>query len=247
MKKFKFTNASIILPVMNETSSLMKTIEIIEEYCADEVKEYIIVVCSKTTEESIRICKGLREKSPDQFILHYQKLPFLGGAIRESFELARGSHVILMASDLETDPQNVKDLIRESIKNPEAIVTASRWIKGGKFEGYSKLKLALNYVFQKFFSICYKTDLTDMTYGYRIFPTRLVQSIYWEELRHPFLFETLIKPLRLGIDVIEIPSIWRARPEGESQNTFSRNFSYFNIGFRVLFYSKEKIVKQTIQ
>ena len=61
--------------------------------------------------------------------------------------------------------------------------------------------------------------MTDMTYAYRIFPTKLLQAIKWTELRHPSLFETVIKPLRLGIKVIRIPGVRRARTEGESQNT----------------------------
>jgi hypothetical protein len=72
-----------------------------------------------------------------------------------------------------------------------------------------------------------------MTYAYRIFPTKLLQAIEWTELRHPLLFETVIKPLRLGVKVMEIPGTWRARTEGESQNTFARNFEYFRIGLRV--------------
>ena len=59
----------------------------------------------------------------------------------------------------------------------------------------------------------------------------------------PVLFETIIKPLRLGTQVIEIPTKWEARKEGESQNTFMRNFEYFRIGIKGLFYSKKKILK----
>ena len=83
-----------------------------------------------------------------------------------------------------------------------------------------------------------------MTFGYRIFPTKLVRSIRWEEVRHPFLFETVLKPLRLGVKVKEIPSVWKARQEGESANTFFRNFEYFKTGIRIRFYSKNKILKQ---
>jgi hypothetical protein len=83
-----------------------------------------------------------------------------------------------------------------------------------------------------------------MTYAYRIFPTKLLQAIRWEELRHPLLFETVVKPLRLGVKVIEIPGIWRARTEGESQNTFARNFEYFRIGLRVRFATAQHILRQ---
>lgn len=238
-----FESASVILPVMNETHSLLKTIEIIERDCAPDVREYVIVVCKRTTPESIRICEEVRDRDPDRFVLHYQGLPFLGGAIREAFDLARGSHVVMMASDLETDPNDVKALIAAAREKPEGIATASRWIKGGDFVGYNRLKLVLNLVFQKFFSALFLTRLTDMTYGYRIFPARLVKSIEWEELKHPFLFETLIKPLRLGVPIREIPSKWSARTEGESQNTFMRNFDYFRTGLYVRFCPRARLLR----
>lgn len=226
---------------------MLKTIEIIEGDCTSDVKEYLIVVCNKTTRESIKVCERLHDQDPERFILHYQKLPFLGGAIREAFALAQGSHVIMMASDLETDPNDVKQLIAMAKDKPSAIITASRWLKGGDFIGYNKLKLMLNFIFQKFFSIIFATRLSDMTYGYRIFPTRLVKSIVWEELRHPFLFETLIKPLHLGVKVYEIPSRWSARVEGKSQNTFMRNFAYFKTGLYVRFCPRDKILKPLSQ
>ena len=36
------------------------------------------------------------------------------------------------------------------------------------------------------------------------------RGINWRELRHPLLFETIVTPLRLGVEVIEIPAIWRS-------------------------------------
>ena len=39
------------------------------------------------------------------------------------------------------------------------------------------------------------TKLSDMTYGFRIFPSDLVKEIKWQELKHPFLLETILKPL----------------------------------------------------
>jgi glycosyltransferase involved in cell wall biosynthesis len=242
-----FESASIILPVINETHSLLKTVEVIEDDCTSDVKEYLIVVCNKTTLESIKICEQLHDKDPKRFVLHYQKLPFLGGAIREAFDLAQGSHVIMMASDLETDPNDVKQLMAMAKEKPSAIITASRWLESGSFTDYNKLKLILNFLFQKFFSLIFATHLSDMTYGYRIFPTRLVKSIIWKELRHPFLFETLLKPLQLGVRVYEIPSRWSARVEGESQNTFMRNFAYFKTGLYVRFCPKDKILKPLAQ
>jgi hypothetical protein len=239
----RLESASVILPVMNETASLRQTVEIVRRQAGDRLKELLIVVCGRTTADAMSVVGQLRRELGDLVVVHDQKLPFLGGAFREAFGLARGSHVLMMASDLETDPNDVGTLIAEAEKTPSGIVTASRWIRGGQFHGYSKVKLVCNWVFQRFFSALYGTRLTDMTYGYRIFPTRLVQAIRWEELRHPFHLETIVKPLRLGVPVIEIPSVWRCRVEGESQTPFFRNFAYFRIGLKTRFVSKRSILQ----
>ena len=76
----------------------------------------------------MEVVKRLQEDLGDLVVVHHQRLPFLGGALREAFALARGSHVILMASDLETDPKLVCRLIAEAEKNPAGIATASRWM-----------------------------------------------------------------------------------------------------------------------
>ncbi|MGA2618229.1 MAG: glycosyltransferase family 2 protein [Thermoguttaceae bacterium] len=238
-----FTSATVILPLMNESSSLEETVRIILRDAKDKVLEFLIVVCQRTTAEALAVARRLHSELGDLVVIHYQTLPFLGGAIRNAFDLARGSHVIMMASDLETDPHDVKHLIAAAEKNPSGIVAASRWLRKGEFQGYSKTKLLCNWIFQRSFSLLYWTHLTDMTYAYRIYPTKLVQSIRWEELRHPFLFEALVKPLRLGVPVTEIPSIWKARTEGQSQNTFFRNFVYFRTGLKTRFARKRSILQ----
>jgi glycosyltransferase involved in cell wall biosynthesis len=230
-----FRKLSVILPVINETYSLEQTIDTILADCDEDIEEFVVVVCEKTLSDSLAICEKYKKQLKQRMIVHNQKLPFLGGAMREAFEIAKGSHLLMMASDLETDPKDVKVFIEKSKKNPEKIITATRWKTSGAFEGYSKIKLIANYIFQKIFGVLYKTNLNDLTYGYRLFPTKLVQSINWQELRHPFLFETILRPLKMGVEVIEIPTVWKARTEGESQNTFWKNFEYFKTGIKILF------------
>lgn len=238
-----FGSATIILPVVNETYSLVETVDSILGTSKPDVRELLIVVCEKTTRESMATIERLCARHGDLVVVHRQKLKFLGGAMREAFGLARGTHTIMMASDLETDPVLVPRLIEEARAHPNAMVTVTRWHSEGGFEDYSGIKLVANWIFQRLFSALYWTKLTDMTYAYRIFPTKLLQAIEWEELRHPLLFETVVKPLRLGVRVIEIPGIWRARTEGESQNTFARNFEYFRIGLRVRFAAADRLLR----
>jgi len=89
----------------------------------------------------------------------------------------------------------------------------------------------------------YFTKLSDLTYAFRIFPTALMKSIRWEELKHPFFLETALKPLRLGTKFIEIPAHWKARTEGISQNSFLANFKYFKTAWHNRFLSRKQIVQ----
>jgi glycosyltransferase involved in cell wall biosynthesis len=242
-KTQSFGHVTIVLPVLNETYSLTQTVDTILLSSKPYLREFLIVIADRTSPESLAAINALSARLGTLIVVHRQNLEFLGGAMREAFDLARGSHVIMMASDLETDPALVPILIAGAQQSPDSIVTVTRWRKGGGFEGYNPIKLIANGLFQRIFSLLYRTNLSDMTYAYRIFPTKLVQAIKWEELRHPFLFETLIKPLRLGVSVTEIPGLWRARTEGVSQNTFMRNFEYLRIGFRVRFMDSQQILR----
>ena len=90
--------------------------------------------------------------------------------------------------------------------------------------------------------IMFFSKLTDMTYGYRLFPSQLVKNFAWKELKHPFLLETILLPLKLNIDILEIESKWNSRSEGESQNSFFANFLYFRTAFRIKFLVNKKSI-----
>ncbi|MGI9120731.1 MAG: glycosyltransferase [Acidimicrobiales bacterium] len=221
-----FTGVTVILPVVTETDSLDQTVRVLRETSDADIAEVLVVVCDRTTPESLVRCKALEAEFGERLRIHNQQLPFLGGAMREAFEMATASHVIMMATDLETDPALVPVFIEVAKRRPEVVVTASRWASGGGFSGYGPVRVGLNWVFQHLTSVIYRTHLTDATFGYRLFPTALVQAIAWEGLRHEFLLETVLKPLRLGVEVVEVPTQWTPRPDGESQNSLAFQVRY---------------------
>jgi hypothetical protein len=221
-----FTGLTVVLPVVTETESLDETARIVQEGSDADISEVLVVVCDRTRRESLARCQALASRFGDRLRIHNQTLPYLGGAMREAFDLAAGSHVLMMASDMETDPRIVPQLVELAKADPRAIVTASRWASGGGFSGYGSVRVALNWVFQRLTSVLYRTHLTDATFGYRLFPTPLVKAIQWEGLRHELLLETVLKPLRLGVEVVEVATQWTPRPEGESQNSLATQARY---------------------
>lgn len=236
-----FESLSVVLPTLNETTSLTHTVDCLVRDLRADLAEILIIVCERTTPETLACAQAAIERYPDLVSVHWQDLPFFGGAVRKAFDVSAGSHTILMAPDLETKPEDAPVLVAAAKANPTAVITASRW-KGGGFSGYNPVKYVLNWIFQRIFAVLYLTNLSDMTFGYRILPTHLTKTIRWEELRHPFVLETIVKPLRLGVPVVEVPTSWTARVEGESANTFLRTFEYFRPGVRVRFMRRDAIL-----
>ena len=238
-----FSSVAVVLPVVTETDSLDETARLLKETCDADIGELLVVVCDRTTPESLARCEALRQTFGDRVRIHRQQRPYLGGAMRDAFDLATTSHVLMMASDLETDPATAPALIDVARAKPDAVVTASRWAPGGGFSGYGAVRVALNWAFQRLTSLVYGVRLTDATFGYRLFPTPLVQSIEWEGLRHDFLLETVLKPLRLGVEVVEVPTRWVPRAEGESQNSLANQVRYIGTLVENRFKSRARILR----
>ena len=97
---------SIILPFIDELNSLTKTIDIINKQ-NKENKEFLIIISSKKT--PIKIFKKLQKlKAKENVKIFYQNEPFVGGAVKKGIKVSKKSHIVIMASDLETNPSNLK-------------------------------------------------------------------------------------------------------------------------------------------
>lgn len=244
----RFDSVSIITPALNETYLLRRTVEIILETCdKKDIEEIIIVLCDRTTPECIKTAEMIKKDFDSYSItIYYQIKPFVGNAFQEAFKIAKGSHIVMIAADMDMDPYAVSKFIEKSKTSPESIIYASRWIPGGGFHGYKKFMLGLNYIFQKIIDLIFLTNLTDVTYGFRLYPIELLNSIVWEEEKHPFFLETCLKPLRLGTDFIEVPATWKVRTEGTSEISFFRYLKYIKTVFHVRFMRRDNMLKDNV-
>lgn len=243
-----FKNVSVLIPAMDETYSLAQTVDIIAETCQiQDIAEIIIIISpEKTSAETIKTAEEIikRYTGRIKIYIHAQTMPFVGGAVMDGINIACGSHVVMMSADLETDPELVSRFVELSKEYPERIITATRWKSGGSFKGYSKIKLICNYIFEKAIAWFYFSSLSDMTFGYRLFPSGIMKRIKWEEFKHPFFLETALKPLRLGVQFMEVPAKWEARTEGVSQNSFFATFKYFRPAWHNRFLKPEDILRE---
>ncbi len=235
-------NLTILVTVFSETASLRETIQRVLKRDRNYIKEIILSVSPRSSEACFEICHQL-DKEYDFLKIHIQKNnPGAGWAIREGMELATGDYIAILSADLETEPEAVDRMVNKIEETGCDLVVGNRWLKGGGFQNYDLKKLVLNWGFQKIFKILYLTSIGDLTYGFKTIKNEVARKIRWEGTLHEHFIETTIKPLKLGYKVEQVPTVWIGRHEGESKNTFFRNFRYVKLALAVLFATKAKLI-----
>jgi len=241
----EFENCTIIVPVIRETDLFEQVVGTILDTCQHkDLAEFIIVVHPQYTAQESYVSINKMQQRCGELGIPYQvleqKLPGMGGAMRDALDIAKGSHTIIQNADMALNPGLVAKLIECAKERPNEITSVSRYMQGGKIEdGYKKTKLLWNKLSQKYCAVLYQSKLTDYTYSYRICPTKYYHAVNWEELKHPFALEMTLKFLRLGIKVKEIPG----NQIGGSQSGYAETMLYLPASLRIRFMNKKNILK----
>jgi len=226
---------SIVVTVFSETFSIRETVDILVGRDRGYIKEIILLVSPRASDETFAICRECAAKDARVRILVQRNNPGIGWAYREGMRAATGNYVALMAADLETEPAAVDRMVEKILETGCDGVIANRWLPGGGFTNYDPIKYVLNWIFQEFFKFLFWTKIGDLTFGFKILSRQITDSIDWQGTLHETCIETTIKPIKQGFRIEQIPSVWVGRKEGTSVNTFLKNFRYVEMAFKTLF------------
>jgi dolichol-phosphate mannosyltransferase len=225
---------SIVVTVFTETFSIRETVDTLLGLDRGYIKEIILLVSPRASDESMAICRECADKDARVKILVQKNNPGIGWAYREGMQAATGNFVALMAADLETEPAAVDRMVDKILQTRCDGVIANRWLPGGGFKNYDPLKFVLNWVFQKMFRLLFWTELGDLTFGFKILSKQMTDAIEWQGTLHEICIETTVKPIKKGYRLKQIPSVWVGRKEGRSVNTFLKNFRYVEMALKTL-------------
>ena len=125
------TILTIIIPVYNETNTIVK---IIDQILKTKIKKQIIVVDDCSTDGSKE--KIIKNKRKIHKIVFHKKNLGKGAAIRTAQKYIKGKLVIIQDADLEYNPKDYKKLIKPIIKKKNF---SCLWVKSiRKKEVYDK-------------------------------------------------------------------------------------------------------------
>ncbi len=239
----EFRNLTIMMGAVTETDSLRETVDTILRVCnTEDICEIIICYARHVLPETLEVIKDIEKNCKQVPVVAVEQIrPFMG-CVQDAIDIARGSHCILVASDMALDLSGLPVLIEKTKKEPDVIHSLSRWMKGCEFHGYGRIRKVANFLAQKLLSVMYLRNMTDFTIPVQIAPSELYKSINFEEEGFPLLLEMVLKPIRLGYKFTEIPTNCYSRKEGKSSNSFKQTFSYLKTAFHIRFMPKSEII-----
>lgn len=240
----QFDSITVVVGSNDERKALITTVDAVMATCAADIEKMLLVRPADVSDECREAIRTLEQKYPDRAVDFVQTRPHIGGAIRDGFDTAETSHIMLLPGDMAISLDVIPDLINGVRQEPDTIYKISRWLNRNSFHGYSPVKKIFNACGQLFLKVLFGASITDLTCPVQIMPTALYRSIDWQELNFPFLEEMILVPLRLGTKIKEFPAECFERKEGRSSNSVKQTALYLKTALRIRFTSKEKLLKR---
>lgn len=223
----KFTSVTVFMVATNETLALRESINIIRKTCNDDDIEKIVVVLKDSDSPSYRETQKIIEETNDGKIdFHLQSEPIIDTLSKLPLTV-KGSHFMFMASDLETDPNNVKDFIERAKRHPQRIICAAKWLKESEVQGYDFLHELGSRAINNFVRYLYRLDVREPFSFYQIYPKSVYDGLTFSDPKK-FLYEYSLLPLKLGVEYEEIPTVCKSRKDGKSNYNY---LFYFKMAF----------------
>lgn len=204
---------SIIIPVFNEEGTIE---EIIRRCLKAETLGYekeIIVVNDGSNDNTQKILKNLKEKFNFILLEHSRNLG-KGAAIKSGLKKATGNLILIQDADLEYNPNEYQNLLKEVNQN-FPIIYGSRNLGKSK-RGYFSYFLG-GKLLTAFFNLLFGSNLTDLNTGYKLFRADIIKNLNLQSNGFEFCEEVTAKIFKAGFSIKEVPIDYYPRKFSEGK------------------------------
>jgi glycosyltransferase involved in cell wall biosynthesis len=212
---------TVIIPTLNEERNIE---DVIYELKSKGFSN-ILVIDGNSTDETVKIVERLG------VVVIHQNGKGKGQALRQAFgdERINGNGVIIMDADGSMNPNEIFSLVK-ALECGADVVKGSRFVPGGHSEDMTMFRRIGNGLFVWMTNLLCSTNYTDLCYGFAAFRGNAIERLYPHLQSQNFEIETeiFIKAKKLGLKVVECPSVELRRRNGKS------NLRAYKDGFRIL-------------
>ncbi|MEQ9425465.1 MAG: glycosyltransferase family 2 protein [Cyclobacteriaceae bacterium] len=223
---------SIVIPLYNEEATIIALLEKVSRINLIEniSKEVIIVNDCSTDNSGSQVNQFIdRNTGLDIKICEHLANQGKGAAIHTGIKHATGDYLIIQDADLEYDPEEYNTLLKPVISGFADVVYGSRFMGSNPhrilFFWHSRGNKFLTFLSNMFNNL----NLTDMETCYKLFDTRMIQSLDLKEKRFGFEPEVTAKIARLPkVRIYEVGISYYGRTYSEGKKIGWRD------GFRAI-------------
>ncbi|MDZ7695460.1 MAG: glycosyltransferase family 2 protein [Deltaproteobacteria bacterium] len=224
---------SIIIPAYNEEKTLLSILDKINQVILiNNISKEIIIVNDCSLDDTEAVIQNYIAKNPSLNIQYFKHdiNKGKGAALRTGISKATGEYLIIQDADLEYDPEEYNDLLKPIVAGFADVVYGSR------FRGSNPHRILFfwhtigNVFLTTMSNMVTNLNLTDMETCYKLFNTKIIQSINLNEDRFGFEPEITAKISRIpNIRIYEVGISYYGRTYEEGKKIGWKD------GFRTLY------------
>jgi len=191
---------SIIIPVYNEGNTVHLILDKIKSATLPaNIHKEIIIVNDCSTDQTSESVKKYVSENPDLGIifLEHTKNQGKGAALHTGISKATGDFTIIQDADLEYDPNEYKILLQPVLDGFADVVYGSRFMGGNAHRVLFFWHTIGNKFLTMLSNMFTNLNLTDMETCYKLFNTKMLQSLQLREQRFGFEPEVTAKISRI--------------------------------------------------
>ena len=206
----------VIIPTFNESENITNIINELKNFDLD-----ILIVDDNSPDKTSQIVKKLMIKNKKIKILERPRKLGLGSAYRDGFRYCIENdyeNLIQMDADFSHRIEDLKNML--TFINSYEVIIGSRYVDGGGSIGWSRMRKILSKVANIYAKIITKSNIFDMTSGFRIYSKNALEKIEYDKTKsdgYSFQIEMSVRANNQKLKIKEVPIVFNERREGESK------------------------------
>jgi len=228
----------IILPTYREEENISRLIEAIEDL---KLALSILVIDDSSPDRTAEIVKEKISKFKNILLCIRPKKSGLGTAITDGFKYFLSlkqppKYIITMDADYSHNPQDIPQLLSKISESDCAIVIGSRYIKGGKIEGWPFTRKIISRTANSVARFSLGLKLHDCTSGFRCYSTKFLSATISSLHSHTYeiQIETIRQASLRNFNMKETPVLFVNRKIGKSKLTSTEIRSYITYTLKAI-------------